>query len=43
MKVAYLSRASFVAAKLADQKSGTCFELLGTSVELSGAGSEVGS
>ena len=43
MKDAYLSRASFDAAKLADELSGTCFELLGTSVELSGAGSEVGS
>ena len=40
---AHLSTASFIAAELADEKSRTSFKLLGTSVELSGAGSKVGS
>lgn len=42
-KGTYLSSACLDAAELADNESGTGFELLGTSVELSGAGSEVGS
>lgn len=40
---AHPDTASLYAAELADESSRTCLKLLGTSVELSGAGSKVGS
>ena len=42
-RVVYLSSAQLNASNLADESRGTGFERFGTSVELSGAGSEVGS